>query len=194
MYMTVLKMNRFSILSATNLLDINSSNSVHKWLTEQQDTHRVDGKLLYRVINKNDEIYIYIQSKDKFNISNISEYGFVFVKEISINISQQGVYCFDIQTFPNKTTENNKRYFIKDINSRYFWLQKKLKAFDIDLIECIEYNTSNIVFDKYEKTKSIPTASYRGKIIINDIQKANNLIENGFGRFKNYGLGLFLVK
>ena len=193
MYMTVLKMTRSSILSASTLLDINSTNTVHKWLTNQQDTHRADGKILYKIINKKDEIYLYIQSKDKFNCANIEQYGFVLVKEMNINITSDGIYEFDIQTFPNKTIESGKRYFIDDINDRYIWLQKQFKKYNIDLLECMEYNVSNIIFDK-DVPKNISTASYRGKIYINDINNANNLLENGLGRFKNYGLGLLLIK
>ena len=193
MYMTVLKMTRSSILSASTLLDINSTNAVHKWLTNQQDTHRADGKILYKIINKKVEIYLYIQSKDKFNCTNIEQYGFVLIKEMNINITSDGIYDFDIQTFPNRTIENGKRYFIDNINDRYIWLQKQFKKYNIELLECMEYNVSNIIFDK-DVPKNISTASYRGKIYINDVNDANNLLENGLGRFKNYGLGLLLIK
>lgn len=192
MYMTVLKMTRSSILSATDLLDINSSNSVHKWLTEQQDTHRAEGKILYKIISKNDEIYLYIQSKDKFNTHNLDKAGFELVKEMNITLSTPGVYYFDIQTFPCRM-QDNKRYFIKDINERYVWLQNQFKKYDIDLIECREYRQTDIIFDK-DKVKNIPTSTFSGKIQINDVAKASELIENGLGRFKNYGLGLLLVR
>lgn len=193
MYMTVLKMDRNSLLNASNPLNINSSNSVHKWLTAQQDCHRADDKILYRIINKNDEIYMYIQSKTKFNINNIENVGFIFLKEMNISISSTGTYTFDIQTFPNKTIQNNKRYFIKDINERYLWLQKQFNKFNINLLECREYSQNNIIFDK-DSIKNISTSTFSGIIKINDINKANELIENGLGRFKNYGLGLLLVK
>lgn len=192
MYLTVLKMTRQSILSAPKLLDINSSNTVHRWLTEQQDTHRAEGKILYKIINSNDEIYMYIQSKDKFNTKDISTYGFEMVREMNSDIKDRGIYTFDIQTFPCKA-QNNKRYFLKDINDRYTWLQNQFKRYDIDLLECTEYKQTDIIFDK-DKVKNIPTSTFRGKIQINDVESAQQLLENGLGRFKNYGLGLLLVR
>ena len=193
MYMTVLKMTRESILSAPMLLDINSSNSVHKWLTEQQNTSRAEGQILYKIINANDEVYMYIQSKDPFNKFGLDNYGFKFIKEMEITLSTPGVYSFDIQTFPCRTVNNNKRYFIKNIRERYDWLQGQFKKYNIELLECTEYKQSNIVFDK-DKIKDIPTSTFRGKIKISDVDSANKLLEHGLGRFRNYGLGLLLIK
>lgn len=193
MYMTVLKMTRQSILTATNLLDINSSNSVHRWLTNQQDTSRADDSILYRVINNDNEIYMYIQSKSKFNIENIEKFGFIFVKSFNFdNADFSNFTHFDIQCFPNRT-HNDKRLFIKNINDRYNWLQKKFSEHGIELLECIEYKQSNIVLDK-GIPKNIPTATYRGKIQIIDENLAKDMIFSGLGRFKNYGLGLLLIK
>ena len=192
MYMTVLKMTRDSILNATNLLDVNSSNTMHIWLTKQQDLNRKDAGLLYRVITKTNEIFIYIQSKMPFNINNIQQYGLIFVKSFEINIDKPGVYTFDIQTFPC-ITKNDKRVYLTDIQQRYNWLQKQFKKFNIDLLECTEYSMKKFYLDK-DKVKEIPSSSFRGKIYINDINLGNQLLQNGLGRFKNYGLGLILIK
>lgn len=192
MYITVLKMTRDSILNASNLLDVNSSNTMHKWLTEQQDLNRKDAGLLYRVITKADEIFIYIQSKMPFNINNIQKYGLLFVKSFEININKPGVYTFDIQTFPYITI-NDRRVYLTDIQKRYNWLQKQFAKFNIDLIECTEYSMKKFYLDK-NKVKEIPSSSFRGKIYIKDINLANQLLQSGLGRFKNYGLGLLLVK
>ena len=192
MYMTVLKMTRNSILSAPNLLDINSSNSVHRWLTMQQDTSRAEGKILYKIIDRDDEVYLYVQSKDKFNTFGLENFGVEYVKEMNIEIKEPGIYTFDIQTFPCKI-ENDKRYFIKDINERYAWLQGQFRKYNIDLLECTEYRQTDIIFDK-DKVKNVPTSTFRGKIRINDPEQAQTLLENGLGRFKNYGLGLLLVR
>lgn len=192
MYITVLKMTRDSILNADNLLNVNSSNTMHKWLTAQQDLHRRDDKLLYKIIMKSDEIFIYIQSKTPFNINNIDKHGLIFVKSFEFNISSEGTYTFDIQTFPCKTI-NDKRLYLTDIQQRYNWLQKQFKKFNIDLLECTEYSMKKFYLDK-DKVKEIPSSSFRGKIYINDINLGNQLLQNGLGRFKNYGLGLILLK
>lgn len=192
MYMTVLKMTRSSILSAKNLLDVNSSNSVHKWLTSQQDVSRADGKILYKIINKDDELYMYIQSKDKFNTNNLSDYGFVYVKDFKVLEQLPAVCNFDLQVFPYKT-QQNKRYYIKNLYDRYKWLQVYLNNHGIELLDCIEYRQSSINLDK-SYNKRIPTSSFRGTIHIIDMNLAKSLLENGVGRFKNYGCGLMLVR
>lgn len=192
MFMTVLKMTRDSILSAPNLLDINSSNSIHKWLTMQQDTSRAEGQILFKLIDANDEVYLYIQSKDKFNTFGIENYGFEYVKEMNVDIKEPGIYTFDLQVFPCKTVDN-KRLYLKDINDRYTWLQGQFRKYNIDLLECTEYKQTDIIFDK-DKVKNIPTSTFRGKIKINNVDLAQNLLVNGLGRFRNYGLGLLLIR
>lgn len=191
MFMTVLKMTRESILSAEYLLDINSSNSVHKWLTAQQNSNRKDAQLLYRIITKQDQIYIYIQSKDKFNLANIDKVGFVFVKQFEFEPNKVGIYTFDLKAFPCKTIDNRK-LFLKDINNRYAWLQRQFEKHHIQLLECQEYDKTHIMFDK-DKCKRIESTTYRGKIYAQDVEALNELIINGLGRFKNYGLGLLLI-
>ena len=193
MYMTVLKMTRKSILNAKNLLNIESSNSVHKWLCQQQDSSRKEAEILYKIINKQDEIYMYIQSKNKFNISNIENAGFVFVKELDLSkINLNNITYFDVQCFPNKQT-NNKQYFLKNINDRVNWLQNQFYKHGIILLSCTEYKLSNIILDK-DVPKQIETASYNGKIKIVNPELAKEFFINGLGRFKNYGLGLILFK
>lgn len=193
MFMTVLKMTRQSILNTSNVLNINSTNSVHKWLCNQQDSSRKDAELLYKIINKEDEIYMYIQSKNKFNITGIEEYGFMFVKEIDLSkINLSNITHFDVQCFPNKQT-NDKQYFLKNINDRVEWLQKQFAKHGIILLSCTEYKLSNIILDKNQH-KRIETASYNGSIKIVDEELAKALFRSGLGRFKNYGLGLILFR
>lgn len=193
MFMTVLKMNRQSILNASNLLNINSTNSVHKWLCNQQNSSRKDAELLYKIINKENEIYLYIQSKTKFNINNIEEFGFIYIKEINLSeINLNNVTYFDVQCFPNRQT-NDKQYFLKNINDRVEWLQKQFSKHGIMLLKCTEYKLSNIILDK-DAYKQIETASYNGSIKIVDEELAKALFRSGLGRFKNYGLGLILFR
>ena len=192
MHMTVLKMTRSSILAAENLLDINSTNSVHRWLTAQQDISRAEGKILYKIISKDDELYVYIQSKDKFNINGLSTYGFVYVKDFEVLDILPEICSFDLQTFPYKT-HKSKRYYIKSLQDRYKWLQKYFSNHGIELLDCVEYKQSFITMDKVYR-KYIPTSSFKGTIHITDQNLAKQLLEDGIGRFKNYGLGLMLVK
>lgn len=193
MYMTVLKMTRKSIIGASNLLNVNSKNSIHQWLTNQQDKSRAEDKILYKIIEQNNEMFMYIQTLTKFNAKNIELYGFEFIKDFEFGIDSLPEYAtFDVQTFPCRTTDD-KRYFLKNLDDRYEWLRNQFEKNGITLLDCAEYKQSDIILDKTQY-KRIPTASYKGKIQIVDKEKAFNLITNGLGRMKNYGLGLVLYR
>lgn len=193
MYMTVLKMTRASILNATNLLDLNDSNSIHQWLCSQQDSSRSEAGILYRVIDKNDEVYMYIQSKAPFNVNNVADFGFEYVKSFDLNnIDLNRLTTFDVQCFPCVQKEH-KSFFIKNTADRYEWLKRQFEKHGVQLISCTEYKLSNIVMTK-NKSIRFETASYRGTIKVINEMLALDLLINGLGRLKNYGCGLLLIK
>lgn len=193
MYLTVLKMTRQSVLSAPKLLDVQSTNSVHQWLTGRQDKSRAENKLLYKLITNGDEIYLYIQSLSEFNTENVGAVGFELVKVFDLESrNYEELTYFDVQTFPYKTV-NDKRYYIKDTAERYDWLKKQFEKNGIELLDFTEYKQSDIVLDN-NQLKRIPTSSFRGRMRVVDPIKAEVFITNGMGRMKNYGLGLILVK
>lgn len=193
MYLTVLKMTRQSVLSAPKLLDVQSTNSVHQWLTGRQDKSRAENKLLYKLITNGDEIYLYIQSLSEFNTENVGAVGFELVKVFDLESrNYEDLTYFDVQTFPYKTV-NDKRYYIKDTAERYDWLKRQFEKNGIELLDFTEYKQSDIVLDN-NQLKRIPTSSFRGRMKVVDPIKAEVFITNGMGRMKNYGLGLILVK
>lgn len=193
MYMTVLKMTRQSILNASNLLDLNDTNAVHQWLCNQQDSNRSDAGILYKIINKKDEIFVYIQSKTVFNTSNIEDFGFIYIKSLDLhNIDLDKITTFDVQCVPCKQ-KDGKSFFIKNTVDRYNWLQKQFEKHGIQLVSCTEYKLSNIIMTKNRPIR-FETASYRGNIKITNKELALDLLINGLGRLKNYGCGLLLVK
>ena len=194
MYLTVFKMTRDSILNSMHPLNINSGNTVHKLLTSCQDTSRAEGKILYKIIESGDEIYLYVQTKDKFNREGIEGRGLVFVKEMYLDYdSILGVYDFDVQVFPNYINSQGKHYFITDTHKRFEWLCRQFNKNGIDILNCKEYKMSNITVDR-DKAVLVRTISYRGQIMIKDSNQAKELFENGIGRMKNYGLGLVLIR
>jgi succinate dehydrogenase/fumarate reductase flavoprotein subunit len=193
MYLTVLKMTRQSVLLAPKLLDVQSTNSVHQWLTGRQDKSRAENKLLYKLITNGDEIYLYIQSLSEFNTENVGAVGFELVKVFDLESrNYEELTYFDVQTFPYKTV-NDRRYYIKDTAERYDWLKKQFEKNGIELLDFTEYKQSDIVLDN-NQLKRIPTSSFRGRMKVVDPIKAEVFITNGMGRMKNYGLGLILVK
>lgn len=193
MYMTVLKMTRQSILNASNLLDLNDSNLVHQWLCSQQDSSRSEAGILYRVIDKNDEIFMYIQSKAPFNVNRINDFGFTYIKSFDLSsIDLSKITTFDVQCFPC-VQKDGKSFFIKNMADRYNWLQKQFEKHGIQLLSCAEYKLSNVIMAKTTPIR-FETASYRGTIKVTNENLALDLLVNGLGRLKNYGCGLVLIR
>lgn len=193
MYLTVFKMTRHSILESNDVLDIYSSNTMHRWLMGRQETSRKEGKVLYRIMETANEIYLYIQSKDRFNRYGVEKRGLVFVKEFDLTtLIKEGVFDFDVQTFPNQA-RGDYRVFLKDATERAEWLINQFAQHGMKVFQLTEYKKTTIKFDK-DVQRDIPTVSFRGKVQITDIAKAEDVVFNGFGRLKNYGCGLILLK
>lgn len=191
-------MDRKSIINATHLLDLNSNYAIHQWITQQQDMPRDKAKMLYRVVTQDDTIYLYVQSKDKFNTTNYTQYGLCLVKELDLDqlFNNVGdILYFDVKTFPCKTNSAGRRYFLRDQHDRYQWLSKQFEHYDIELVNCSEYQQNYHILDKNKKNPTrMESTTYRGAIKINNRDKAFEMITNGIGRVKTFGLGLVLFK
>lgn len=201
MYVTVFKMDKQSILNSNKTLNLNSNYAIHRWITQQQDANRQKAELLYRVIYKADGIYLFVQSKEKFNRENCEDYGLVFLKEIDlknmlekISKDPELLLEFDVKTFPCKAVkEKHKHFFLKDQEDRFLWLEKQLNKFGAELLRCTEYQQQNHILDKFKIVKQ-PSASYKGILKVIDLEKFSSMISNGLGRTKTFGLGMFLIK
>lgn len=191
MYITVLKMTRESILNAPKLLNISSGYSIHQWITSQQQCTRQEDKLLFRIIETKDSLFLYIQSLKHFNLNNIEEYGFKFFKELEINEVNGNIY-FDCVVFPNKEIQGRKM-FLKDSIDRENWLRNQFSKNGLNIINCIEYKHGELSVDK-DKPKEISVVTYKGFAEVIDPIKAMTLIQNGLGRLKTFGAGMILVK
>lgn len=193
MYLNVFKMDRKSILNATKLLDLSNSNSVHQFLCGRMNSHRKDAKILYRTIEKDDALYLYVQSKDKFDHEKIENRGLVFLKELHIDsLTDNGIYDFDIKCFPN-VCKNQSYYFLKNQEERYAWLQKQFNKHGLKITNCTEYNLSDVYIGNHN-LKYMNSATYRGTLQVTDPIQAFDFIENGLGRYKNYGFGMLLIR
>jgi len=193
MYMTVFEMNKKSILNAgRNTLNLTDGDAVHSWLTMVQDTTRADGQLLYKVLEKNNAFYLYVQSKTEFNPDTPEKIGLIKLKSFQMPDPKETVH-FDLQVFPCKLNEQQKEIFIQDPTERLEWLKFQFSRFNIEVISCTEYKLSKACF-KRDKIVRVPVASYFGTLKINDSVKAKELFEKGLGKLKNYGCGLILYK
>ena len=206
MYLTVLKMNKDSLLNnpeLENQLEINSTYAIHQWITECQNRQRHEDNLLYRIMKRNDEVFLYIQSDMKFCTEGIEKKGLIYLRTIDLNdlfdsIDKDCVH-FDVQVFPYKTlASTHKKVFLSDPEARLDWLKRQLerhgaKLYDKDTY--MEYKLDNIVVDKKGyKRIFLPTSCFKGVLKIEDEKKFKEFVNHGFGRCKNFGLGLVLFR
>lgn len=197
MYLTVLKMDRNSLLGVTKPLNINSNYAIHKWLTYQQNQSRKDDHILYRIIERDDNIFLYIQTDSIFNLEGVEEKGLTVVRVLDLEDMLKHIgdtVFFDLQTFPyDMKLGSHRRYFITDYEGRITWLKEQFARYNVVLLDQTEYKLSTLIIDKDKNTR-VPTSCFKGKIKIEDPEKFKELITHGFGRIKNFGLGLVLFR
>ena len=199
MYMTVLKMDKNSILTAEKPLDLTKTYDVHQWVTYQQDRKREEDKILYRVYNRENAMFLYIQTLTPFNIDGIDRYGLTFVRSFDVEElyrQTSGEIHFDVQCYPCvKRCGQKGRYFLNDRNERKQWLEKQLEKHGAELQSCLEYKIGTINANKNRQTPLyLPTVCFKGTLTITDEEKFLELILNGLGRLKTFGLGLVLFR
>ena len=197
MYLTVLKADRKSLLNRTKYVDYYHGNKMHKWLLEQQNASRESENLLYRVMPGDDEIFVYIYSKSKFNAGEAEKYGLKEIKapdikELIDQAEKRGSFSFDVLAIPQRRNKE-RSWFIKDPEERERWLKEKFERYGID-IDCVEYRLVNAVFGKDDRHSPSHGTCFKGVAHLRDDSRLSDVITNGIGRCKNYGAGMVLIK
>lgn len=162
-------------------LDMQDGNSVHKWITAQQNATRQAGKLLYRVMrdNNGDEC-LYIQSSHPFNTENALTTGLKIVGEpnrdieeefaqltpetpiaFSVRVTPLSQCANQIYTFEDDTPDaafkekpHSQKLFIRDGQARLEWIQKKLKAGGLAIFGIREEKKEDICFTTSAKQEN----------------------------------------
>lgn len=207
MYMTVLKCKRNNIVNREEYLDFFDGSAMHAWLTRQQDSRRRDEKILYRVMESKDAIFLFIQTKHPFNCNEIDRFGLTVDMKFDMDDAFAGIgngstISFDTVVWPGVAEpSSNKKRFIEDPDKRKDWLKKKFSQFGADIIDSREYRLEDVNRTPKDSEKekgmryvSIRCVNVQGKARIRDVDRFRSLVENGLGKMKNYGAGLVLVR
>ena len=200
MHLHVYKLNFQSLKKSHRKINLEDGNKVHKMLTEACNSTRAESKLLYRLVYRQDEVLLYVQTCKEIDHAVLESFGFCEVTTIDMqeklqNIKEGDVVRFNIRVFPSKYEENGTKQYIKNEKERVGWIMHKFGEHGLLLTErsFLEKNTSMSIFVKNQKRTAIKSNEYEGYGIITDMEAFKQLVITGLGKCKNYGLGLALI-
>ena len=186
MYMTVLEVNFDTLKNQKYFMDFNDMNFMHRWFTSQIGKRREEEHLLFRMMYSDTSLFIYIQTDYPFPTKNVEKAGAKVFNQFEISELNNG----DSVNFKILCSANRKSGFITEESERKIWFNNKTSPF-LDVIELKEIRLSNV---KIKNDKKIQYVEYMGSAKIKDKDAFMEAVNNGIGKCKNYGLGLFLFK
>lgn len=199
MFMTVLVANMNTMMARENFMDFNDRNFLHRWLTSQTHTDRVTEKILYRIERTENALYFYVQTLHPFLEHNLRKAGLKKLSSFEVRVPEDGKITFKIFCTSHRQNHGDDRngkvkaYFIKDESERIERMKGRLAPFMTDLhIE--EKKTDRVLFKKGEQYRKVPGSEFVGNGTVTDRDAFLEAVANGFGKSKNYGMGLLLYK
>ena len=214
MYMTVMISEKKDYINAREHINIFDGDEMHGILLGCVGESRTNASLLYRVAETHDVIFLYIQSEEMFPPDSLSRYGFTLISIIDVEmqlngLSEEDEFRFNILTVPTKAVFGTKKrtYLTSDSEIKDWFSGKALRSgflsdndmFRIEMKSVIRFsrrqeNSEN--GEKKIKTKTVtaPCAMISGHGIVKDRVKFEKTVRGGFGKMKNFGAGLLLVK
>lgn len=195
MFLTVLNATSNDLLRASNPLMVSNAYAVHQWLTQQQDTTRVDSGLLYHVEILQDSVNMYIQSIVPFNVSNVPSTGFKVHQEnkpITAKCTEGERICFQVRALPQKCAQR-KRYSLYNTDEQIKWFKHKCANHGLQVDACEVCSKEPIYFTKKGKHVTENACIYAGVATVRDADAFNTMLQKGFGHGKAFGAGLFMT-
>ncbi len=199
MYMTVLNINYDTMKEMDENIDYSNMNSIHQWLTGRFHKSRKDAHILFKFITMGKDLKVYIQSDDPFPAQNIEKAGAKLISCFELPKVKAGdTILFRINCSADKYMAGKKNSeFITDSNERVEWLKRKTDP-AMEILNIQELQKSRYISEKTDKKTGklkktkIQFIEYMGMACVSDPESFMEMIHNGIGRFKNYGLGMLL--
>lgn len=206
MFTTVLKstletIQRSLSIKGGYLMHFDDAEWMHHWYTSQTNSTRKDAKLTYRVDKSRDAVYLTIVSENPFPLKNIERAGMELVEMKEFDIQPGDKVFFRLFCSPAKT-QGKKKVLLQSKDERVEWTAKKLCSCMQDICIKEDHQAS---FKLNKKTPSISGEAfgsnirvygweYQGFATVTDADALKELMLNGIGKFKCYGLGQLLCK
>lgn len=179
---------------------------MHKKIMEMFDNKRSEEKVLFAVLNPNDNknktccsAPIIIQSENRpnyNNVKNLYQYNCMPIDNTLNKLSHGDIVNLIAVLEPTKRNiaRKNGRKIINTEGGRCEWVFKKFsKAGEIKFLKEINKVDAS-VFRRGVKSRKFSTFTYEITIKINDVDELKKMICTGVGRDKAYGAGLVMIR
>jgi len=157
---------------------------------------REDGGMKRVIFNYDDEPNIIIvQSLQEPNWNKISDSYFStppLVKNINFSIKNNDVFMFKAKVNPTKT-HKGKNVGLNSDQSQHEWLNRKAVLSGFNLLDVNIKRKYNMASKKKGMLQSFSVAEIEGVVQVTDSEKFTYMLENGMGRARAYGCGLFQI-
>lgn len=201
MYMTVFEMSKDSLRRSRNFLNLKNGNTVHRWITSRQHSRRDEGEILYRIMQQNNSYFLYVQSKDPFNVSDASEYGLTLNKSFNVekmfeNLAVGDRIVFNTVVTPVRVNKagSGKKEFIQNYIDRQKWVNRKFHEGGLKDVSYREEQIGQLAFTRNKTEIRVPFVEVSGSARIIDKEKFLQMVKAGVGKHKNFGAGLIMFR
>ena len=211
MYMTVMMCDKWHYINAQEHINVFDGDEMHCVLLGCIGESRADASLLYRIIETNEVLFLYIQSDVPFPPESLSRYGFSRELEVDVDMKVNespvgSMFSFNLLTVPTKVNAGSGKriYLTSDAEIKDWFLKKAVRSgFSSEDGMCRIEKKSVIRFSRRQKdsktggtkTKTVtaPCVVISGCGIVEDRELFEKTVRFGFGKLKNFGAGLLLV-
>lgn len=193
MYLTKYKI-KVDVGNRNALNDILDGHQLHRSIQSMAHASREDSKILFlRNFNSQNpfESYVYVYSEYKLDC-NHEHFDEIFSRP------QQTEYingtCLSFMVECNPVTEiAGKRRFIKAPEKRREWLNRHADRGGFRLLSCEEIASGGVYVKRGSQSFSFPCVRFSGYLEVTDTDKFQEVLRNGIGKEKAYGMGMLLV-
>lgn len=204
MFMTCVEINRLHYSARQALADCCDMhrNIMRLFASDSAPVRRNDEQVLYRVIEQQNVISLYITSKMPPNLQNANWLFTEHCRQRNIQpvldtFAVGQVLAFDLLTHPSKKIKghgkNSARVFLKTSDERLHWMIHEGEKHGFRLMEMKEDEPFDMHGRRYTGKIILRIVRMRGRLQITDAELFAEAYQNGIGPEKAYGLGMLLL-
>lgn len=212
MYMIVMMCDKWHYINAQEHINVFDGDEMHCVLLGCIGESRADASLLYRIMETDEALFLYIQSDTPFPPDSLSRYGFFPECEVNVDMQVDGfsvgsMFSFNLLTVPTKVDAGSGKrvYLTSETEIKNWFLKKAVRGgFSSEDGMCRIEKKSVMRFSRRKKdgktgetkTKTVtaPCVVISGYGIVEDRELFEKTVRFGFGKLKNFGAGLLLIQ
>ena len=175
------------------LNDVLNAHELHRSIQSLFGNTRKDSNVLYvRNFVGVDNAYVYMYSVDKPPMES-DHFERVFCRDQNVDFPVGSIIRFRIVCNPTKQV-SGKRYFLRTAEERKAWFFRQAQKSGFECLGLSETGVEDITVQK-NRTLSFTFESvvFTGLLKVTDSVMFANVLKNGIGAEKAYGMGMLMV-